>query len=142
MKLLNRVFCFLLLSLFASHIVIAGEEVPESIQGTTKISAEQLIELADKYNNLVIIDARKPSDRAQGYIEGSIGLVNTDTTPASLSSHIKSKNTPVVFFCNGEKCGRSVESSKIAVKDGYKNVYWFRGGWAEWIEKGLPVTKG
>ncbi len=141
MTLSNRIFHFLLLSLFATGFVTAGEKTPDSINGTTKVSAEQVIDLVGTHADMVIIDARKSSDREKGYIEGSIGLPNTETTPESLAKHIKSKDTPVCFFCNGIKCGRSVESAKIAVKDGYKNIYWFRGGWAEWTEKGLPETK-
>ena len=118
----------------------AKEDTPENIPGTTKISAEELIDLLDEKEGLVIIDARKSSDRAKGYIEGSIGLQNTDTNPAALAKHIASKDTSVAFYCNGVKCGRSVESARIAVKDGYKNIYWFRGGWAEWAEKGYPAA--
>lgn len=138
---LMKAVYFTVLAFFINTAAIAGETTPENIPGTTKISAEQLIELVGKHDDLVIIDARKPSDRSKGYIENSIGLPNTETTAESLAKHIKSKSTPVCFFCNGVKCGRSVESSKIAVNAGYKNVYWFRGGWAEWLEKGLPVTK-
>jgi len=139
----------LFMSLFMFAFVISGsatanvqkKDVPETLAGTTRISAEQLIELLDKHENLVIIDSRKPSDRNKGYIEGSVGLPDTDTSPDSLSKHLKTKTTPVVFFCNGVKCGRSMKASKVAIADGYKNIYWFRGGWAEWTEKNLPVTK-
>ena len=138
---IKRFFHILILGLFVSSYVAAGEMTPETLAGTTKVTAEEMIGLLDKHADLVIIDARKSSDHAKGYIEGSVGLPNTDTTPASLAKHIKSKSTPVAFFCNGIKCGRSVKSAKIAIKAGYTNIYWFRGGWAEWTEKGLPVTK-
>ena len=120
---------------------LLAESVPENIEGTTRVSAEDVIELVSSHSDLVIIDARKPSDRVKGYIEGSVGLPDTETTEASLASHIPSKDSAVVFYCNGEKCGRSVKSSKMAVALGYRNVYWFRGGWAEWMEKGYPVAR-
>lgn len=114
---------------------------PESINGTTRISAEQLIDLVDEFDNLVIIDSRIDKDRAAGHIEGSFSLPDIKTTPESLSTAIPSKETPVAFYCNGVKCGRSVKASTMAVNEGYKNVYWFRGGWEEWIQKGLPISK-
>ncbi|MDA9557703.1 rhodanese-like domain-containing protein [Vibrio sp.] len=123
-------------SVFASQTT-----TPEEIAGTTKVTAEDIFDLVDDHDDLVIIDARKPSDRESGYIAESIGLPNTDTTPKMLSKYIPTKSTPVVFYCNGENCGRSVESSEIAVKEGYTQVYWFRGGWDEWTKKGLPVIK-
>ena len=130
-----------LLGLFLCNSAIAGETTPESLAGTTKVSAENVIELFDKHPDLVLIDARKSGDHTKGYIEGSVALPNTDTTAESLAKHIKTKSTPVVFYCNGVKCGRSVESSKIAIAAGYSKIYWFRGGWEEWTKKGLPVTK-
>jgi len=90
---------------------------------------------------MVIIDARKASDREKGYIEDSIGLPDTDTTEQSLASYLPGKATPVIFYCNGVKCGRSVKSAKNAVNWGYSNIYWFRGGWEEWMDNGYPVTR-
>lgn len=131
--------------LFLSFVFVAGaqakEDTPENIPGTTKVSAEDLIDLVENHDDLVIIDARKASDRAKGFIEGSIGLPDTDTTPAALAEHIGSKSTPVAFYCNGIKCGRSVKSAKMALAEGYSKVYWFRGGWGEWTEKGYPVAE-
>ncbi|HEY5601961.1 MAG TPA: rhodanese-like domain-containing protein, partial [Gammaproteobacteria bacterium] len=75
------------------------------------------------------------------WIEGSVGLPDHDTNAETLAKHVASKTTPVLFYCNGVKCGRSVNSSKQAVELGYKNIYWFRGGWEEWTQKGLPVTR-
>ena len=131
--------------LLLSFVFVAGaqakEDTPENIPGTTKVSAEDLIDLVENHDDLVIIDARKASDRAKGFIEGSIGLPDTDTTPAALAEHIGSKSTPVAFYCNGIKCGRSVKSAKMALAEGYSKVYWFRGGWGEWTEKGYPVAE-
>jgi len=130
-----------LLTMMFGGTVMAKEDAPDSIDGTTKVGAEKLVELMQTKSDLVVIDSRKPSDRAKGFIEGSIGLVNTDTNSSTLAKHIKSKSTPVAFFCNGVKCGRSGKAATIAVNDGYTNIYWFRGGWDEWIAKGLPVSK-
>ena len=122
--------------------ILAKEQAPDAIAGTKRVSAEEVVELVTSKSDLVVIDARKSSDRdSAGWIEGSVALPNYDTNADSLAKHVPSKATPVLFFCNGVKCGRSVESSKLAVKLGYKEVYWFRGGWEEWTEKGLPVTK-
>ncbi|WP_455212649.1 rhodanese-like domain-containing protein [Kaarinaea lacus] len=136
----NLVFCFVLL-LFSSLVVAEKKDVPETLDGTTKVTAEEMIELIESADDLVVIDARKSSDREKGWIEGSVGLPNTDTNADSLSKVLTSKTTPVVFYCNGVKCGRSFESAKIAIAEGYSKIYWFRGGMEEWEAKGLPVVK-
>lgn len=142
MKFVSTILAgFAAIFMFVSSSVYAGETTPESLSGTTRVTAEDLIDLVGKLDNLVIIDARKSSDRQKGYIEGSIGLPNTETSPEALAKHVSSKSTPVLFYCNGVKCGRSVKSAKIALADGYTKIYWFRGGWDEWTAKGMPVTK-
>ena len=132
---------FLMLGLVVSvGLAQAKEDVPASIDGAVTVNAEGLIDLVDQYEDLVIIDSRKPSDREKGFIEGSVGLPDTDTTPESLAQHIASKSTSVVFYCNGVKCGRSVTATKVAIAAGYSKVYWFRTGWEEWTTKGYPVA--
>ena len=123
------------------YVSSAEKAAPESIAGTTRVTAEAIFDLYDQHDDLIIIDSRKASDRAGGYIEGSIALPDTLTTPVSLAENIPSKSNEVVFYCNGPKCGRSVKAAKIAVAEGYTNVYWFRGGWGEWETKGYPVAK-
>jgi len=141
MKLMTKLLIFIGLSLLVSNITFAeGKLVPEFIDGTTRVNAEQMIELVDKYANLVIVDSRKASDYEKGYIEGSSSLPDTQTSAESLHKVIDSKQTPVVFYCNGVKCGRSLKAAKVAIDSGYKLVYWFRGGMEEWEAKGLPVV--
>lgn len=111
---------------------------PENINGTVKVTAEELIELADKVPNLIVIDSRIPGDRKQGFLEGSVSLPDIDTNCDSLAKIIPKKAHPALFYCNGIKCGRSAKAVQIALKCGYKKTYWFRGGFEEWLAKGFP----
>ena len=130
----------LLASLFTISASIADTS-PESIDGTTKVDAEAFIDLVDKFPKLIIIDSRIPGDRKQGYIEGSLSLPDVDTTCASLSKVLHKKDTASLFYCNGVKCGRSAKAINIALGCGYSNIYWFRGGFEEWLEKGYPYLQ-
>jgi len=142
MRFIKSLITLLSVTLFlGSGAVFAKEDTPETLAGTTKVNAEQLIEILQSNPDLVVIDSRKPSDRAKGFMEASIGLPNTDTNEVSLAKHLKSKTTPVAFYCNGTKCGRSYAAAKIALGLGYTKIYWFRGGWDEWVQKGLPIMK-
>jgi len=118
-----------------------AETSPDNIPNTTKVTAEQLIELANAYPELVIIDSRIAGDRKKGYIEGSISLPNTLTDCVSLNKHMNKKSIPSLYYCNGIKCGRSVKAIEIAQTCGYTNIYWFRGGFEEWLSKDLPYIK-
>lgn len=125
------------------NTVIAAEkkDAPLNIAGAKKVIAEDIFILIEDIPDLLIIDARIRSDRIQGYIEASISLPDVETDCDSLKKVISNKKSPVLFYCNGVKCGRSGNSSKIALKCGYKNIYWFRGGFEEWKLKKLPYLK-
>lgn len=114
---------------------------PEQIPGATRVTAEEVVRLIQTEPELVVIDARRPEEHAKGHIEGAISLLDTDITPKRLAQHIPSRNTPVLFYCNGERCLRSMHACEKAAKAGYEKVFWFRGGWMEWLAKGLPVSR-
>ena len=137
-KRLFKILAVLLIS-FCPLTGFAGKTVvPDNIPGTIKVSAEDVINMINNIPNLIIIDSRMQNDRHHGYIEGSIGLSDVETDCDSLSKHIPKKSTPVTFYCNGIKCGRSVKAAKIALECGYNRLYWYRGGFQDWKEKGYP----
>jgi len=114
---------------------------PAEIPGTTKVDAEGVLQLVHELPRLVVIDARIVSDRLQGYIEDSISLPDISTSCDSLKKIAADQATPLLFYCNGPKCGRSAKSAQKAIACGYTRLYWFRGGFDEWHAKGYPVVK-
>lgn len=132
-------FCGLVLAMAAQPA--AAQDAPTSIAGTTTVNAEQVVDLVTKKSNLVILDNRKPEDFAAGHIEGAIRLIDTDVTPDSLAKAVKTKETPVLFYCNGLKCGRAAKAAAVAVQQGYKEIYYYALGLDEWNKKGLPLVK-
>lgn len=141
-RLLNLIISmFLLFSLNLGAAYAGKKETPKSLEGTTLVSAEDVIELIGSQDNLVLVDSRKTSDFGKGRIEGAINLPNTKTDEQSLSKIAPNKTGPILFYCNGIKCGRSVDSARKAISFGYTKIYWFRGGMEEWENKGFPVLK-
>ncbi|MFP5408543.1 MAG: rhodanese-like domain-containing protein [Gammaproteobacteria bacterium] len=88
--------------------------------------------------------AHIPGARSVTYKEGSAKEVGFDPGDDqwALSRLPKDKATPFIVYCDGTICWRGYKSAVMAIKAGYKNVHWFRGGFPEWREAGLPtVTK-
>ena len=137
-----RLLASLCLLLILSPSIATAEKmtVPDQIQGAKKISAEELITLAETMPDLTIIDSRIKNDRTHGYIESSISLPNTKTDCATLSKIVKALNSPTVYYCNGPKCGRSAKSINIALECGYNHIYWYRGGFEDWKEQNYPFA--
>jgi len=114
----------------------------DNIKGAMTVTAEESIKLIISNPELVIIDARKQIEYIKGHIEGSINMLNTDMTLESLAPFIAEMDTAILFYCNGPRCQRSSDAVTKALSWGYKNVFWFRGGWEEWQEKRFPVVVG
>ena len=138
LSLMSIVFSFILI---CSNVWAEKPLAPEKIPGTIRVGAEETVELIVNTPNLVIIDSRKPIEYDKGHIQSSIGLLNTVMTVEHLQKYAPDKSTPLLFYCNGERCLRSSKAATFALDAGYKLVYWFRGGWNEWVQKGMPISK-
>jgi len=114
---------------------------PETIQGVSIVSAEQVVELILSQPDLIVIDSRKQTVFQNGHIEGAINLPNTKLTQEVFTQLVPDKTNSIIFYCNGTRCLRSSDSIYKAKAWGYSNLLWFRGGWSEWMEKLLPVIK-
>jgi len=114
---------------------------PMTLDGTTTVTAEEVFKLVTSKPDLIIIDSRRNEEYAKGHIEGSVSLLDKTMTEDDLKNQVATKMTPVLFYCNGARCMRSFKASKKAISWGYKNIYWFRGGWKEWQKKEMPVSR-
>lgn len=138
LKALNVLIFLVLFTSPAMSYAKEATKTPDFIKGTTIIDAEGLIKHVEQKPDLIIIDSRISSDRQQGFIEGSVNLPDSKTSCATLSKILSRKDSPVIFYCNGPKCGRSAVAVKIAIVCGYKNTYWYRAGFEEWKQKKYP----
>ena len=114
---------------------------PQTIAGARIVNSEQLIAAVNDIPAMILIDSRVAADRNDGFIEGSINLTDTDTSCASLAEVVPGKTSPVLFFCNGIRCGRSAKAAEVAVSCGYSHVLWFRNGMEEWLDKEYPLVR-
>lgn len=133
------------LALFSASFKAMAEDaapLPQTLPGATTVDAEGVIDLIGSQPALIVVDARITTDRQHGHIEGSISLPDIETDCDSLAAKVSmDKTTPLLFYCNGVKCGRSVKSVRIAKACGFSRLYWFRGGFEEWLQKDYPYLK-
>ena len=115
--------------------------VPEMIAGVNTVTAEQVMESLTSDSPPILVDARIRKDRDYGYIETSISLPDIETNCSTLKGINTDKKKHMLFYCNGIQCGRSVVSIKVARSCGYHNLSWFRGGFAEWKDKGYQYVR-
>ena len=136
-----RSFLIAVATLFSLTLPVAAQDAPLQIAGATTVDAKQIFELVNKLPNLVILDNRKPEDFTAGHIEGAIRLIDTDVSAETLAQHVPAKDAPVLFYCNGVKCGRAAKATEKAVQLGYTKVYYYALGMDEWNKERLPLSR-
>ena len=141
MRQTRGLFLLLALAFGVSQPAVAGD-APLQIKGAITLNADGVIRLIQANSNLAIVDNRTIADYEAGHIEGAVHLVDSDMTDqAVLARILKSKAVPVLFYCNGVKCGRAANASAKAVAWGYTHVYYYALGMMEWKERGLPLVR-
>lgn len=132
----------------ASVTQVWAAETPTSLAGAKVITAEQAKKLHD--GGTPFFDTRVSAEYAEKTIKGAASLTYREKSAKApdfdakqdqfdLSKLPANKTAPVVFFCNAGECWRSYKASTVAIKNGYTQVNWFRGGMPEWTAKGLPT---
>ena len=108
------------------------------ITGVKQVNGEEIIKLADNDEDMVTFDSRSAAQRKKGSLTWSEPFNAKTLTPELLSEKVAENTTAIVFY--GEPNSQdAAQGAKFAVKSGYENVYWFKGGWDEWKQKKLSL---
>lgn len=126
----------------------SDSHTPDSIPGVTTVTAEKAKSMVEA--GVMIVDARVANEYVEQHIKGAISVPYKEKSAKSVDFNAKmdsfdlsklpgDKDTQMIFYCNAGECWKSYKASVSAVRAGYKNVYWLRGGIPEWKAKGFPV---
>jgi PQQ-dependent catabolism-associated CXXCW motif protein len=120
-----------------AHVIRTGA-LSDAIQNSSLDGARFLLidALDDDHARTISGAVRMPYAGAGGNF--------TDDVQRRLSRELKSAakgnlSTPVVFFCEGAQCWESYNAALRALKIGFTDVYWYRGGIFSWEQAGLPM---
>jgi len=125
----------------AEEVESDEEGCQEPVQGVNLISGEELIALARREERYVLLDVRRKQEWLAGHIDTSINIPVGELTAQELSKW-GGKDDPVIVYCDGISCQRSIEAVKKIISSGWKKIYWLQGGLAEWSRQGYPQVKG
>ena len=124
-------------------------ETPHSFTGGKVVSVDEAKGLIGKAK---FFDMRKAISFGKGHVPGAIALpydqksekaVNFDATKDKfdLTQLPSNKAEPIVFYSDGPTGWKSYKAAVIAVRNGYTNVMWMRGGTKEWEQKNFPLEQ-
>ena len=121
---------------------------PNALPGATTIKAAEAKTMIEK--GIKVFDVRVGEEYDVSHVPGAIHLPYGESSAKevdfdhaedkfSLNQLPADKNQALIMYCDGTICWKSYKSALMAIRAGWKNVYWFRGGLPEWKEAGLPV---
>lgn len=122
---------------------------PTTLPGGKVVNAAEVKEVVES-GKAAVYDMRKAMNFEKGHLKGAISLPydqkserveNFDSSKDKVELQLlpKEKDKPLLFYSDGPTGWKSYKMAVIAIKQGYKKVLWFRGGTAEWTEKGYTL---
>lgn len=141
---------FFICLIFSS--VARANETPPSLDGAIMVEAKEAKAALDADPNIQIIDVRSKLEYAEERLPKAICVTYKEKSKKEvgfdsnldhwdISKLPADKNTPIMIHCNGSDCWKSYKASFLAVKAGYKKVYWFRTGMPDWQNHNFPVDQ-
>jgi len=136
---LAQVFLIAGLGLALAGGAFADEELsPETVEGAATVTPQEAKGLFD--NGVLFVDVRKDTDWKAGRIPWAVHLeLKKVFSEKALLGELKSKDKPVVIYCNGPKCPRSSIACAKAVEWGFTKLYYFRLGYPAWKQAGYGI---
>ena len=91
-------------------------------------------------NNTLFVDARAEEYFENGHIPNAICNDDINLLIEEIDSRIQVDESFIVY-CSDDDCGSSEELAYTLQEQGFMNIYVFKGGWKQWTNYDLPVSK-
>lgn len=92
--------------------------------------------------DFVLIDVLSAKSYEDKHLPGAHNVsVDAKSFTKDVEKIAGGKEKPVVVYCSSESCQASPKAADKLVKVGFKEVYDFEGGIADWQDAGYPFEK-
>jgi rhodanese-related sulfurtransferase len=96
------------------------------------VTNAQLQHMLDTQAPLYVLDAREDTERAIGYLEGSMHIRSADLTAGAWQS--LPTNVPIIVVCWSGM--RGLDTASFLLEQGLKNVHYLEHGAKSWVDTG------
>lgn len=133
------------------YVSTLGYFTPRSLGGAQVVDAAtvaQMLQRGARY-----IDTRTDAEFKAGHVPGAqlVPYVEKSAKDADYDAALdqfdtaqlgSDRSVALIFACNGAECWKSYKASQAALKAGFTQVHWFRGGFPEWRAAGQSIANG
>jgi len=118
---------------------------PSEIKGAQVVTTADVKSMIDRGERVIIIDARRMGKWENGRI---VNALKVNWKPNFVIQGWSFDNKPlgsdksarIVIYGENESDGWAGQVVQKAVAEGFTNVMWLRGGFAEWVAARMPTT--
>jgi rhodanese-related sulfurtransferase len=125
----------------------AGAKVfpPHPDKASVDITGEDVVDLFGR-KTVPFLDARRTSVYRDGHIAGarpfSVWEADVDDKVKAFFAEGTDQSAPIVVYCSGGNCEDSHMLAEKLYLVGFDNVLIYKDGYPDWVQRGMPVTKG
>ena len=91
-------------------------------------------------NNTLFVDARAEEYFENGHIPNAICNDDINLLIEKIDSRIQ-VDEGFIIYCSDDDCGSSEELAYKLQEQGFMSIYVFKGGWKQWTNNNLPVSR-
>lgn len=105
------------------------------------INRETLTQKLDSRRKPVLVETLPSAYHQQAHLPGALNIPH-DAVDALAPRLLPDKNAEIVVYCASVTCKNSDYAAARLEALGYRNVFKYTDGKADWIAAGLPVESG
>ena len=105
------------------------------------IALEMVYELHNNHS-AIFLDARSYSDYKAGHLKDALSVPYDAFTLIDSLADGLDLDQKIVTYCDDIECSVSIDLAVYLEEMGFLDVYFFMGGWQEWLDAGYPVSVG
>jgi len=90
----------------------------------------------------IFIDTRAFEEYLAGHIVGAVAIPYEEFQSDLMMISELDRTVLLVTYCDGSDCQSSIDLAVRLNELGFNNVWFYFGGWKEWLAEGLPIVKG
>ena len=120
---------FTLCSFLGLSISCSSSASYESNPAIALINKEALTKVIAENTTIQLVDVRRPSEYADGFIEPAININYFDSDFATQFGQFD-KETPLYLYCKSG--GRSNKAAHLLAEEGFTKIYDLEGGYLQW----------
>lgn len=104
----------------------------------TRISRAELRRMMERGEDFILIDTLPQTIFRKSHLPGAINIISDDIVSAA-PRQIHDRDAKIVVYCANGPCRRSDLAAERLIAIGYRNVFDYHEGKADWIGAGLLI---